>query len=582
MWAFITERWGTLDTRTLGVFRIVFGLLLIGNLLDRIGFFGDDLVSFYTNDGIWPNHYALFLPPTEGYWSLLSGFSTPAEVRVAMAVILSVYVLFTLGWKTRLMQVLVLLAVESVNFRFLLPQHGGTVVMNIIAVWTLFLPLGDRFSLDALFRSLREVDDHSAALVAARPASDTVVKTRTGLAVFGIFFNFAAIYFFNTIHKGGAAWRDGTAVHYLLWQNRMATSLAEFIRQHEPGFFSPALTYATLLIEGSLVVLLLFPVWQQRLRPLAFGLIWALHGGIALLCTLGPFSYSMMTFGVLCITPEMWKSLTERLGRGARHTVRFDPQRELQVFGARIAARLDLGRVLDFEEVKGARIGPDEVAKVMRHLPVLAWVAWLTPTLFPMIRALLELARRQLPVGPKPPPRPVFVERLASAFRVVGPAMVLAAVISQLLMENWIVPPAVKVTSRPQWMTDIINYLQVPQGWSMFAPDVPRQDVRLVVDAKLADGTRLDPLTGALPDFDALSHGPWFMNQHWCEVHVRMPGWKHHWRNFRDYLERRIRARSTSSVVSLEVYKLVGDMPAPGSTSHTNVSRELLFGNGPL
>lgn len=100
MWSFVKERWGTLDTRTLGLFRVAFGLLLIGNLLDRTGFFGDDLVSFYSNEGIWPNHYALFLPPTPGYWSLLSGFSTPNEVRVAMAVIVIIYVLYTLGWKT--------------------------------------------------------------------------------------------------------------------------------------------------------------------------------------------------------------------------------------------------------------------------------------------------------------------------------------------------------------------------------------------------------------------------------------------------------------------------------------------------
>jgi hypothetical protein len=85
MWRHVKERWGTLDTRTLGLFRVAFGLLLISNLLDRTGFFGDDLVSFYSNDGLWPNHYALFLPPTPGYWTLLAGFSTPTEVRLAMA-----------------------------------------------------------------------------------------------------------------------------------------------------------------------------------------------------------------------------------------------------------------------------------------------------------------------------------------------------------------------------------------------------------------------------------------------------------------------------------------------------------------
>jgi hypothetical protein len=169
--------------------------------------------------------------------------------------------------------------------------------------------------------------------------------------------------------------------------------------------------------------------------------------------------------------------------------------------------------------------------------------------------------------------------------RVVGPAMVLLAVLSQLSMENWAVPPSLKLTSRPDWMTAIINSFQVPQGWSMFAPDVPRQDARLVVDATLADGTHVDPLTGLPPDFEAVLHGPWFMNQHWCEVHSRMPGWRHHWRNFRDYLYRRPEALGwppERKIVAIEVYRVFADMPAPGSTAPFNLSRERLFGDGPL
>ncbi|MCU0697566.1 MAG: hypothetical protein MUC96_13650 [Myxococcaceae bacterium] len=585
MWKFVLERWGTLDTRTLGLFRIGFGLLLISNLLDRTGFFGDDLVSFYSNDGIWPNHYALFLPPTPGYWSLLSGFSTPTEVRLAMLAILAIYVAYTLGLYTRVMQVLALLALESVNFRFLLPQHGGTVVMNIIALWTVFIPLGDRFSLDALFASLRQHPGATSDALARREWLEGRAATRSGLAVFGLFFNFAAIYFFNTVHKLGASWRDGSAVHYLLWQNRMATHLAEFVRLHEPAFLSPALTFGTLVIEGSLVVLLLSPFFQEKTRPAALACIWGLHGGIALMTTLGPFSYSMMTFGLLTVTPGLWAWLERRWDKLPTVTVRFDGASALHRFGVRLLARLDLGRRLSFEDVPGARLAAGEVTAIMKALPGWRFFAFLVPALFPTLRWALLTLDAQLTPRPAPPRAPPFVEQLAAATRTVGPVLVLLAVISQLLMENWSVPPELKPATRPQWMTDIINYWQVPQGWSMFAPDVPKQDTRLVVDATLADGTHVDPLTEAPPDFEALEHGPWFMNQHWCEVHARMPGWRHHWRNFRDYLYRRHAARGLppeKNIVSLEVFKLVGDMPPPGSTVVTNVKRERLFGDGPL
>ena len=35
----------------------------------------------------------------------------------------------------------------------------------------------------------------------------------------------------------------------------------------------------------------------------------------------------------------------------------------------------------------------------------------------------------------------------------------------------------------------------------MFSPDVPTEDVRLVIDLTLADGTHVDPQTGEAPDF---------------------------------------------------------------------------------
>jgi hypothetical protein len=587
MWSFVTTRWGTLDARTLALFRIGFGVLMISNVLDRTGFLGDDLVSFYSNEGIWPNHYALFLPPSPGYWSLLSGFSSPNEVRVAMLVILAVYVLYTVGWKTRLMQVLALVCVESVNFRFLLPQHGGTVVMNILSVWTVFLPLGDRFSLDALFASMRFHSGATPEALKEREWTKDHVSTRTGLAVFGIFFNFSIIYFFNTVHKQAGAWLEGSAVHYLLWQNRMATNLAEVLRMHEPGFLSPMLTWGTLVVEGALVVLLISPFLQEKLRPLALVLIWSLHGGIALLTTLGPFSYSMMCFGLLCTTPVMWAWLERQWTAQPRVTVRYNETSSLHRFGVRLAARLDLGRVLDFEVKSGARIGPAELREVVAVLPGWRWFAWLasTPPGFSFVRALAELLAGQLTSSMKPASWPQALKGGAWLVRTAGPALVLAAVISQLLMENWAVPPQLKPATRPDWMTDIINYFQVPQGWSMFAPDVPKQDMRLVVDATLADGTHIDPLTSAPPDFEALEHGPWFMNQHWCEVHARMPNWRHHWRNFREYLYRRPRALGWSpekNIVHLQVFKVSADMPPPGSTTPTNVRKELLFANEPM
>jgi hypothetical protein len=61
-----------------------------------------------------------------------------------------------------------------------------------------------------------------------------LAERHTGLAYLFVCIQWATIYFFNVIHKSGVTWHDGSAVHYVLWQNRVATHLAAFLRMHEP------------------------------------------------------------------------------------------------------------------------------------------------------------------------------------------------------------------------------------------------------------------------------------------------------------------------------------------------------------
>jgi hypothetical protein len=588
---FFSDRFLTVDPRTLGLFRIAFGVLLLANLYDRTG--GENFVSFYTNEGVLPNHYALFLPPAPGYWSLLLGLSSPTEMRFGLAVVWVVYLLYTLGWHTRWMQVLVLICVESVNNRFILIQHGGNVVVNIMAVWTLFLPLGDRFSLDALMLSLRRHREGDAAALNARAWSTDPPRPHVGLAYFGICFNFAAIYFFNALHKIGGSWQEGSVIHWVLWQNRMATALAAFIRDHEPAWFSPALTWGTLVMEWALPLLILTPFLRVHARAVAVVFVQALHGGIAMLCTLGPFSYSMMVTSLLLVQREHWELARAYLMR-RRHErlVRYRLDLPAQRFWARVAARLDALGNLRFEEgsrfevvVAGKALTQgDGVAAVARALPLGVTWSWAVSAFGPFFLWLLRTGHR-LTEGaesraPRPPPMPM-TRAAWSVVKVVLPALLLVAVVSQLLKENWGVHPSLKVNRRPEWMTAVIDYLTIPQGWSMFAPDPPREDARLVVDAVLDDGSHLDLLTGQPPDFEPWKHGPWYMDQHWCELHGRMRNWGQHWRNFRDFLVRRPRQlgwREDLRVVDFEVFSVISRSPAFGEREGTLLEKKRLFG----
>ncbi len=604
----LNERYLEVDARSLGLFRIGLGLLCLTNLYDR--FRDGGFVAFYTNDGVFTNHYSLFAPPAARLWSLLFGFSTPNEVAFAAAFVALVYVLYTVGWRTGLMKWLLLACVLSVQNRALFMQNGGHVVMHILAVWGALLPVGARFSVDSLARSLKASSERSAAELRARAWTGSVVKTHRAFAYLFALTNFALIYWFNFVHKTGPTWREGSAVHYVLWQNRLATELAELIRVREPFWFSPALTWGTLVIEAGLPFLILSPVRQRLARPLAMAGIFALHGGISLFCSLGPFSYAMMTFSLLLPVRENWEALSRWRSKAKARTVVYDDASPFCHRLARILARLDGPGLLTFygrserrehrtpftfaveepgtDSLVTGRPAYDAIARALPFGRAYGWA----------LRHLLELpaARRTAieawlgwdrPLTPPEEPSPLArtLERLGLSVRDVLTFAVATCVASQLLMENRAVPPFLKPRSRPEVMTAVIDYLRIPQGWHMFAPDAPTTDVVLVAEATLADGSRVDLLTRKPPDFDALTAEAQHLGIQWCEYQVRVRGTPHLWRPFRDYLLRIDDIEGwpeSKRIVKVDVWEIHSNAPPPGSTERTNVQRRLLFSSDTL
>ncbi len=210
--------WESIDLRALAVFRIAIGTLAavdVGRRFSRIEL-------FYSNNGLLSNHFSLFLPFNEFSFSLLYAFSRPTEVGVVFLLILGCAVLFALGYRTRLFHALTLIGVLSIHGRNPVVENGGDVVLNLMLVWTLVLPLGSRFSIDAVRASLagapgtkpRELDPRTGVQPGAR-----------SLAVAVILLQLAFIYFLNAAHKDGATWREGTALAYTLEQDRMVTWL---------------------------------------------------------------------------------------------------------------------------------------------------------------------------------------------------------------------------------------------------------------------------------------------------------------------------------------------------------------------
>lgn len=571
--------WVDVDPRALGSFRIALGLLGIWDVLRRWPW----IELLYTNNGLYPNHFSLF-NKGDSYFSLLHAFKTVTEVELFFLGAVVCLFFFTIGWRTKIFQWLSALAILSIHNRTIIVENGGDVVFNLWWLWTIFLPLGARYSVDAVRKSMRGQVEHSSAEL-NMPVHRTTWTIRH-FAVFCVIWQLVLVYLFNALHKSGGHWGAGTAVAYAIESERLATPLALFFREYVPFWVTKSMTWGTLVIEWAAPVLLLLPIFVTWARRIAIVSLVALHLGIFFLMEVGLFSPVMMVSYFVLLTPPDFELFGRWLKRLAGRPIRvfYDSDCGVCTWSARLGRRLDvlgqiewMGRDADGapptgwtpEQFDAARDGTlivddgtrlwTESGAVYRSLvamPFLRLFVW--PMRLPGISHALDAAYRAFaarrhrvsdwlgmglcglnppqPVLTSAPPAPARWRRhlrwtgfiLAHAVLFVA----FAATQTQVVKENRWMKQHVKGYQQPAWARSIVSYGRWFQGWSMFAPNVPTLDGIIIIDAELMDGRRIDPITGEPPKLRMPHADPALYDQFWSSISSRVPN-----RNRRSYLK---------------------------------------------
>ena len=626
--AFFNERYRSLDPRWLGLFRVCLGSLLISEL----GYRWSYARLLFSNDGVLPNHFSLFAPMGQDLFSIYHVFSTVQEVHVAFALTLLVFLCFTFGYRTRLFHVLSAILITSLHSRNLFTENGGSVVTHALTIWTVFLPLGRCFSIDALRRSMKALHEQSSAELNRREPE--VVTPFVSIVVLGLLLQWSVIYFFNCVHKSGVGWQNHSAIYWFLYQDRIVTGLGVWAREHVPFGVFALLTRMTLIVEGTLAFILLVPFGYKWLRRIAFLLALGLHGNIALLSRLGPFSYVMVIFFLLLFGQEELNFLGRWFGRPARAvTVIFDADCGICLWTCRLLKRLDPWQRLTFvgnDESARLPAGLDAklcetsvvvvdaqgrffleekaIRRVLRALPLgIVLAGWLyVPGLSQLGRSLYRsVAANRIAIsgffglgacGVAPPPAPraapasPWLGRIGEelrGFRAVARetlALVLMVVLAtEVAKSNPFISRHMQL-KRPEWMTEVIGYTRMLEGWGMFAPEPPYDDGRLVVDGRTVDGRKLDPFTGETPEFDPESPRGWGHDQLWCDYsnHIR---WAHNQgrRQFlRSYLinQHAYAHRPQDQLVGFDVWWISDKSPPPGKKHGVTLPPERIVSYG--
>ncbi len=281
-----------IDLRTLALFRICLGALILADLVNRAGF----LTVFYTDQGVLTRVAAIgFNHPARISFHLMS--SSPLVIGLLFVIAGILAVLLMLGYRTRLVTVLSWLFLVSLNNRNLIVQQAGDQLISVLAFWAMFLPLGARYSVDAALRP----DDQPCP-------PDACVSAATVAILLHVIY----VYVIGALLKDSPIWMpEGLAVYYALHLDSMATPLAHWFRQF--GAILQGLTYYVWTLELLAPLLVFSPVWHLPLRLVAMVLLITMHLGFFLFLEIGLFPFISITSLLLFTPGAVWDWLGQRV-----------------------------------------------------------------------------------------------------------------------------------------------------------------------------------------------------------------------------------------------------------------------------
>lgn len=485
------------DLRTLALFRVALGAVLLSSLLQRFA----DLAAFQSDLGVLPRD-ALIAAQNPWHWSLhfIHGSTLFQGALLALQCLLAVA--FLIGRRTRLAAILSWVLLASLHARNPLVLSGADQLLICLLFWSMFLPLGARYSADA-------------ALSTAPPPGDHRHLSWAGAA---LLLQVLSVYFFSALLKSGTAWwPDGTAVRMALDIDRFATPAGHWLRASHPWALPP-LTYFVYFLEllGPLAALL---PWAHRpLRFVVLLLLMVMHAGFIVLLSVGTFPFVSLASLAVLLGGGFWDRAARRdaARRPIGPKIFYDRDcgfcfrtclllREFLVLPrAEIAPAQDRVRtdrlmqahyswvVIDATDV--AHIKWSAFVELLRQSPLFSWLGrLLSPAFFARAgdAAYDFVGRHRGRFG-----RVLALLLPARAARFEAPAraqwlaaFALALVMAWNLTSVGGLPPAAARLLAP-----VMYGLHLDQTWSMFAPYPAMDDGWYVVPGRREDGTEVDVL----------------------------------------------------------------------------------------
>jgi hypothetical protein len=292
------------DARALAGLRIALGAVLVVDLLLR----SRHLVAFYTDTGVLPRSTLAAAYPLARRLSI-HAVGGGVGWQAALFVVAGVAALALLaGYRTRVAAAVSLLLLLSLHARNPLVLNAGDSLLRQLLFWGLFLPLDERWSLDA-----RRRDRAPQASVA-------------GLATAALLLQVVVVYAVNAVLKlRGEHWLDGTAMQRVFSLDQFTILLGDALDSVPAVLEALGWLWLGLLVGSWLLVAL-----RGRLRGLLAAGFALGHLGMALTMRLAVFPYVSIAALLPFVPSAAWDRIERRVAVPLRTRI-----------GPTVASRLD-------------------------------------------------------------------------------------------------------------------------------------------------------------------------------------------------------------------------------------------------
>lgn len=271
------------DLRALAALRIGLGTLILADLLLRVR----SLVAFHADAGVLP------LTGWETYYSndlTIHTLSGDAWFQAVLFVIAGLFAVSLLvGYRTRTVTVVSWLLVLSLHGRNPLVLNSGDTLLRMLLFWGMFVPLGERWSVDARRDGSRRGTVATVATVA-------------------LLVQVVLVYVVNSLHKlSSDEWLSGEAVVYVMQLDHFSILLGDVVADYPP--LLRVVTFVWLVLVTASPLLLVLTGRKRAAFATAFV---GMHLGMVVTMKIGLFPLVSVASLLPFYPPVLWNAVERR------------------------------------------------------------------------------------------------------------------------------------------------------------------------------------------------------------------------------------------------------------------------------